>query len=38
MMIQANYSASIVSALDDLAQKIAVPLAPATPSPLRVTS
>jgi len=33
-MIQANYSASIVDALGELAERMAVPLSPVAPSPL----
>jgi hypothetical protein len=34
IMIQKNYSASIVDALGELAERLAVPLAPVAPSPL----
>jgi integrase len=34
MMIQKNYSASIVDALGELAEKMVVPLAPVAPSPI----
>jgi integrase len=37
-MIQANYAASIIDALGELAERMTVPLAPVAPSPLRVTS
>jgi hypothetical protein len=38
VMIQKNYSASIVDALGELAERMAIPLAPVAPSRLQVTS